>query len=214
MSFKETLAIALLSISMTLVANLIFHYLKNKFDWFNETKKFKREYYYSQLNELYLELYGVVAQSEFIRYFFEFDKQFSFMDLPFIELKNYINKIETDSDRETIIRQKTEVETELTRFNKNFLTKLIIEKRQYASPKLLKLAVAHRFCVEYYSKEDISDSSLLSKYQEEEIKLIYELVVTIIKETNEKLKYCRMDWIENEMEHGMMDYNIYGENVN
>ncbi|WP_042142803.1 hypothetical protein [Paucisalibacillus sp. EB02] len=211
MNFQESLQIALITIAITFLANLIFHYLKNYFDWFSETKIFKRDHYYSQLKELYLELYGVVSQSEFIRYFNDFNEQFSFMELPFLELKNKVMKVVTNIETGRITREEVDKETDLTRFNKSHIANLIIEKKQYASPKLLKLAVAYRFCHEYYLKEDLSVPSLLEKYQKEELKLMYELVVTIIKETNEKLEFCKMDYIEEEREHGIMDYDIYGE---
>lgn len=211
MSFDESMKVALFTIVITLLANVLFHFLKNHFDWFNESKRFKRDHYYTQLKELYLELYGAVAQSEFMRYFYNFNEQFSFMDLPFLELKNKVEKVVTDLKAGTITRKQIEKETDLTRFNKEYISNLVIEKRQYASPKLLKLCVAYRYCHEYYLKQDLSIPSMLDKYQEEELKLIYEIVVTIIKETNEKLELCSMEFIEKEKEHGIMDYDIYGD---
>lgn len=214
MTYQESLTIALFTIAITLLSNSLFHYVKTKFDLFSENKRFKRDHYFSQLKELYLELYGVVSQSEFIRYFNDFNEQFSFMDLPFLEIKRTVMKAVTNLETGKITREEVIKETDLTKYNKSYIANLIIEKKQYASPKLLKLAVAYRFCNEYYLKQDLSNQDLLDKYQTEELKLIYELVVTIIKDTNEKLELCGMDYIEFEREHGVMDYNIYGNDKN
>lgn len=64
----QTITITLLTAIITLLFNSLFHWLKNKFDWFVDVRKFKREHSYSQLKELYLPAYAVVAQSEFLRF--------------------------------------------------------------------------------------------------------------------------------------------------
>ena len=178
--------------------------------WIAKSKsknEFKREHSFKQLKSLYLSLYGIVAQSEFIRYRYKFDEQYSLMEIPFLEVQNSIKK--------TIINLKEGIKTsvsiqesDITKFNKKALVDLILEKQEFSSQKLLKLAVAYRYSHNFYLKDGLSENQR-EEHQLYELVLIYELVITIIKETNEKLKECDMDYDLNEHDYGVMDYNIF-----
>lgn len=82
-----------ITVILTLTFNFLFEIIKRKFSWFDESKKFKRDYYYSQLEEVYLQLYAIIVQSEYLRYFHKIEEDID--KVPFIEIqsKNYQTKI-------------------------------------------------------------------------------------------------------------------------
>ena len=63
-----------ITVILTLTFNFLFEIIKRKFSWFDESKKFKRDYYYSQLEEVYLQLYAIIVQSEYLRYFHKIEE--------------------------------------------------------------------------------------------------------------------------------------------
>jgi hypothetical protein len=190
---------AVFSVLTTFLNSLI---SKNK-----SRNEFKRDHSYSQLKNLYLSLYGIVAQSEFLRYRYKFSEQFSLIDIPFLEVHNTITKTIFNL-KEGVSTSISTQETDITKLNKKALVELILQKQEYASQKLLKLAVAYRYSHNFYLMEGLSDDQK-DEHQIYELLLIYELVITIIKETNEKLEDCNMDYSINEHEYGIMDYNIF-----
>ncbi|QYF82471.1 hypothetical protein KY492_26710 [Brevibacterium sp. PAMC21349] len=154
-----------------------------------------------------MSLYGIVSQSEFIRYRYKFDEQYSLMEIPFLEMQNEIKKTMFDFK----VGAQTSVsiqETDITKLNKKLLVDLTLEKKEFASQKLIKLAIAYRYSHNFYLKSGLSDRQR-EEHQLYELILIYELVITIIKETNEKLRECDMDYSINELEYGVLDYNIF-----
>lgn len=48
----------------------------------------------------------------------------------------------------------------------------------------------------------------LERFQITELDYIYKMVVAIVTETNEKLRFCNMDFSEDELEYGVMDTEI------
>lgn len=84
MDYKQTIQVTILTLVLTLAINSIFHYLKSKLDWFVDTKKFKREHSYSQLKNLYLGLYAIICQSEYLRFFYDIKE--SHAEVPFLEM--------------------------------------------------------------------------------------------------------------------------------
>lgn len=207
MDWEVVLWIPLITAGITLLLNIIFHSLKNRLDWFVDKKKFERDHSYKQLRELYLSLYGIIAQSEFLRYRYKFNEQFSILELPFLEIQKEIKKTIIDINK-GVKTSITNEETDITKFNKKALVELILDKPEYASQKLLKLAVGYRYSHENYLRKDLSDEQK-EEHQIYELMLIYEIVTTVVKETNEKLKLCNMSYTENEYEHGIMDYNVF-----
>lgn len=199
--------IPFITAAITLLFNSIFHGLKNRLDWFQDKKKFERDHSYNQLRELYFPLYGIIAQSEFLRYIYKFDEQFSILELPFLEIKRTVRKDIRRSNGEREISISKE-ETDITKFNKKNLVNLILEKQEFASQKLLKLAIGYRYSHEKYLIPSLSEEQK-EKYQINELMLIYEIVTTVIKETNEKLELCNMQFTKTELETGIMDYNVF-----
>ncbi|WP_282937570.1 hypothetical protein [Paenibacillus sp. RC67] len=168
---------------------------------FKDYQKFKREYSYSQFKELYVHLYGIIVQSEYLRYFFQIEK-----NVPFIEL-HIRNKSQVYNIQAMSVEDKEEAISNLiTEFNKIQIVYKIIDSSMYASQSLLKKAVSYRFVSEFYTDSTI-EKELLDKYKDEELKLISEIVQLIVKETNELRKICEMDYNDEELKTGILQLN-------
>jgi hypothetical protein len=214
LSFGKLILLAFLTALATGIFNIIFHSLKNNFDWSKETKDFKRKYYYDQLKELYIPLYAIVAQSEFLRRFMGFDDR-PYDEMPFIEVKKTKKKAVIDIQAGVIRGEEVSFSDSITEFNKEKLANLIIDKGVFASQELLKLAVAYRYIHQHYTDETIVKTQL-EQYQVQELDLINRMVRLIVKETNEKLKECNMPYNNDEIDLSTMlvDYNVNVEESN
>lgn len=209
MDLSDSIGLALFTILFTFLSNTLFKFLQNKFDFMTDVKKFKRDYYFKQLDELYMELYSIIAQSEFLRKFHDLDVANSFKEIPFIEIQKSMKKVTKNLITGEETNNKVEpVEDAITMFNKIGLVETILKKKQFASQDLLKLAVAYRYCHEYYQDTTI-DKDRLEKFQTTELDLIYKIVTTVIQECNANLKLCKMDYNKLELDQGKMDNEIF-----
>lgn len=208
LSFEQMIFLALITAVVTAILNTVFHTLKNKFDWSKETKEFKRNYYFEQLKELYIPLYAIVAQSEFLRRFQGLDDK-PFDEYPFIEVKKTKTEVVANLQEGIIRREEVNFSDAITEFNKEELAGMIINKGVFASQELLKLAVAYRYVHPYYTDETIVKEKL-NTFQVQELDLINRIVKLIVKETNEKLKQCSMPYNDHEIDLSTMlvDYNV------
>ena len=201
MTFKEAVELALFTAAFTFLANLIFSKIKISFNLFEQKRNLKREYSFSMLTNLYLELYAIIAQSEYVRYFHSIDGNFD--DVPFLELsqKKITTKINFSNGSTEIKTNEFSVKDAITEFSKENIAKTIFENKKYASQTLLKLAVAYRYINKHYLDKTLQ-ADLLERFQVEELITIRKMVVLIVKETNELLKICGMDYNSSEMESG------------
>lgn len=177
--------------------------LNKDFQEYIDTMKFLKERSYKQFSELYSKLYSVVIQSEYVRYFFNIEGDFS--EIPFLEIHKKNKKLEIKLTENSVKRTEKEVFDAVTEFNKIRLAELIIEKGELASEKLLKLAVAYRYVNQNYLIEDIPEE-LGKRFKEEELMLIGGIVKAIVKETNELKKICNLTFNENECSSGIMNW--------
>ena len=209
MNLSDSLGLAFFTIILTLLVNLIFKLLENKFDFVVDTKKFRRDHYYNQLKELYFELYSIIVQSEFLRTYHQIDEFRSLQEVPFIEIEKRLKKHKQDLfTGETLKESEEIVESAITKFNKIGLVGFILEKKEFASPDLLKLAVGYRYIHEHYQNESFPKKQL-EKFQIKELEFIYQIVTIVIKEFNEKSKYCNMNYNKTEIKDGKMDNSIF-----
>lgn len=171
---------------------------------------FKYDYYYKQYCELYSNLYGVIIQSEYVRYFLKLsdDMDISFDEAPFIEIQKR-ERINTSITQlspnvKATVNTTTElIKTPLSEFNKLHLYEQIISKSEYATPQLLKLAVSYRYAHSYYSgNEEQSHYSNEETANEEEFRLIRLLVCCIVTEYNFLRKELKMDYNSEELKTG------------
>lgn len=194
MDFKQTIWIVILTAIGTAIFSSFFSYF---FSCINENRKLKIDKALNDLKYLYFDLYSIIAQSEYLRKFHNI--QGSFKDYPFLEVSE--NKTTTN-----IINggtKKEKIDNSITSFNKLSLDNKIIDNKEYACAKLIKLAIAYRYLHKNYLDNTI-ESNLLDKFQEAEVNCIYNIVTEIVKETNKKMKICKIDYDKNEMKKGQI----------
>lgn len=105
MNLSDSLGLAFFTIILTLLVNLVFKLLQNKFDFMVDTKKFRRDHSYNQLKELYFEIYAIIIQSEFLRNFHQIDEFKSLKEVPFIEIVRTLKKISKIYFRERFLKR-------------------------------------------------------------------------------------------------------------
>lgn len=183
---------------------------KEDFELFTSDVQFKYDLYYKQYSELYCKLYAIIIQSEYVRNFIKLsdDKVLSFEECPFMEISPTHKITETLNLREgeplRAERKVEKIETPISQFNKKQLCEYIIENGQYASQKLLKIAVAYRFAYSNYTgNPDVKNSSCAEVANEEEFRLIREMVCCIVSEYNFFRKELKMDYNEQELVNGI-----------
>ncbi len=179
---------------------------KEELELFTSDIHFKYDYYYKQYCELYSKIYGIIIQSEYLRYFLLLSekKDISFEYAPFVEVSK-TRKTNTKinlTNRETV-QTSEEVSTQISEFNKMNLCQTIIDKSEFSTPKLLKLAVSYRFANTYYSgNSEGKHYSNEASANDEEFRLIRELVCCVVTEYNFLRKELKMGYDENELETG------------
>lgn len=67
--------------------------------------------------------------------------------------------------------------------------------------------LAHRYCEDNYPK-NILDENVLNQFLDEELELIGKIVRLIIKETNELLEICHMDYDGKEISYGVLNMDV------
>jgi hypothetical protein len=202
LSFEQLVYMALITGFITVVFNTIFQVFKDRFDWFSNEKKFKRDFAFEQLKELYIPVYSIVAQSEFLRRFKSLDDK-PFDEFPFIEIKKTKEKVVVNLAEGVIRKETVNFSDVITEFNKEQLSNMIIDKGAFASQELLKLAVAYRFVHKHYTDETIEPETL-EKYQIQEVDLMNKIVRLIVRETNEKLAQCKLTFNKDEIDLSTM----------
>jgi hypothetical protein len=88
------------------------------------------------------------------------------------------------------------------------LVEFILEKKEFASQDLLKLAVGYRYIHGHYRNESFTKKQL-EKFQTKELEFIYQIVTFVNKEFNGKSKYCNMEYSKSERKEGEMDNSIF-----
>jgi hypothetical protein len=183
---------------------------KEGFELFANDVKFKYDFYYKQYANLYCKLYAIVIQSEYVRHFIELQdkKTIAFNDVPFLEISpthRETTTIHMSKENGSSMTHKTEdIETPISQFNKKELCDYIIENDSLASQKLLKLAVSYRFAYDYYSGNrnggsiDVKDVA-----DEEEFRMIKDIVITIVQDYNLLRKELKLNFNEEELNSGI-----------
>ena len=184
---------------------------REKFELFSSDVQFKYNFIYKQYSELYSKLYAIIMQSEYVRRYIKLtkDEDVSFEEVPFLEVSKTHRTTQTltfDKDTGSKWKSKTiDIETSISRFNKQQLCDYIIEKGEYASQKLLKLAVAYRFAFSRYdgNPKNIAPSVDSDTANNEEIRLIREMVCCIVSEYNLFRKNLNMEYDADEITSGI-----------
>lgn len=185
---------------------------QKEFDEFSRENRFKNEYHYKQLSELYSKLYAIVSQSEYFRYFNELcgGAKASFEEFPFFEMvKKSSNEKSNLFTGEILERQIVKVNDSITSFNKKELSEFIIANSNLASRKLLKIAVAYRFANDNYggSEKPTTDEKMLEEFNNEELRLIREMVKIIVSDYNRLSKELNLHYNKVELETGIFQHH-------
>lgn len=183
---------------------------KEGFELFSSDVHFKYDFYFKQYSELYSKLYGIIIQSEYVRRFIKINdgKEISFDEEPFIQVSPTHRVTQSmklvEGKPITITKKEEEIVTPISEFNKEQLCEYIIENAEYATQKLLKIAVAYRFASYYYSgNPNAKNASCQDAANEEEFRLIREMVCCIVSEYNYFRKELKMEYNEDELNTGV-----------
>lgn len=183
---------------------------KEGFELFSSDVRFKYDFYFKQYSELYSKLYGIIIQSEYVRHFIKLNdgKEVPFDEAPFIQVSptyRVTQSMKWGDSKPTVIKQEEEeIVTPISEFNKDQLCEYIIENAEYATQKLLKIAVAYRFASYYYAgNPNAKNSSCQDTANEEEFRLIRDMVCCIVSEYNYFRKELKMDYNEDELNTGI-----------
>lgn len=185
---------------------------QQKFFEYSKKSKFEEEHCYKQFSELYSRLYAIVSQSEYFRYFNNMysKKEASFDEYPFFEIvRSQTHQRANLFTGEILENQTVNVNDSITDFNKKEICEFIIANSDLASKKLLKLAVAYRFVNSHYGGSDrpTTDKDMLNGFNEEELRLIRELVKNIIIDYNNLAKVLNFNYSNKELTTGLFDDN-------
>lgn len=183
---------------------------KEGFELFSSDVRFKYDFYFKQYSELYSKLYGIIMQSEYVRHFKKINdgQEVSFDEVPFLEVSpthRVTKSVHWSSENPTAVTQKEErIDTPISNFNKRHLCEYIIENAEYATQKLLKIAVSYRFASYYYAgNPEVKNSSCQETANDEEFRLIREMVCCIVSEYNFFRKELKMAYNEVELKTGI-----------
>lgn len=183
---------------------------KEGFELFSSDVQFKYDFYFKQYSELYSKLYAIIIQSEYVRRFLKLSegRDVSFDEAPFMEVSpsHKINqKIEWGNDKQITVKRSEEiVETSISQFNKEQLCEYIISHGEYATQRLLKIAVAYRFAHFFYAgNPNEKNASCQEAANEEEFRLIREIVCCIVSEYNYFRKELKMEYSKIELDTGI-----------
>ncbi len=183
---------------------------RESFELFSSDVQFKYDLYYKMYANLYTKLYAIIMQSEYVRHFILLtnNENFTFEDEPFIEIspiERTSQEFKFEQGKPATMKQTVEnIETPISQFNKKTLCDYIIDNGEFASQDLLKLAVSYRFAYSHYTgNTDVKNSSCQSIANDEEYRLIKEIVFSIVKEYNWLRKELKMPYNDDELNNGV-----------
>ncbi|MGE7601292.1 hypothetical protein ACQKL5_02190 [Peribacillus sp. NPDC097675] len=178
---------------------------------FSNELTFRNDYAFKRYSLLYTEIYSIVIQSEYIRFFYMKNGQnFEFEQFPFLEIEASQIKRVTELTGRLISEEVTKIINDVTSANKKALYEFIIINGQYASPRLLKLAVSYRYTYGNYSgTKNVEDSKLRDAFDSAEIALLADLIQTIVIEYNEMRKTVNLSYNESELQTGRLDHSHF-----
>lgn len=200
---------AVITAAVTLIFNVVFHVLKNQYDWLVDKRKLKRESANKQLEKLYLEINSIILQFEFVKKFNEkhvednnmSDRElFSHINIDKVNVRYYKPTKEIILDDEMLSQIRIIQNEHLELIDK------IILMSEYASPELLNLAVSYRYCENNYlyakGNENRKDKIKWENiFKEEMDHILNEIIHCIKKDIRVLLKLCGMEFKQEKKEN-------------
>lgn len=184
------------------------HEFNEKFGEFSKKLDFKYRFYEEQMINLYSNLYAMIAQTEYLRYFVKvYEKvDIPFDKAPFLEVNQTTHHQRINIfTREVLVDEIIKKENEVTKVKKIEIANEIIKNSKYANNRLLKLAVAYRYVNQNYSNGNKDHLEEKRKYDLEEIKLIGAIIKLIIKEYNFLARELGLSYSEYELKNGIFE---------
>lgn len=187
-----------------------------KFEMFSSDVRFKYDFRYKQYSDLYCKLYAIIMQSEYMRYFIDLcqgNPQFDFDQAPFVEIQPTERTTYTTNFNRDKTTQSTKIDiinTPISQFNKKTLCDTIVDNADLASQTLLKKAMSYRIASHFYSgnKEwTAADPNVRETGDSEELRLIRDIIITVVKEYNELRKALRIPYNDQELKSGIPEIN-------
>lgn len=162
---------------------------------FSKDLEFKYDFYYKQYDGLYSFLYAIVSQSEYTKHIIKLTdgRELTFDEYPFVK-NSPTRTVKTTYEIGKTTHQETLTETEISEFDQKKICEYIISNGHLATPELLKLAVSYRLVTNLGVDKEIADN--------EEFRLIKEIVMRIVKEYNFFRKELQMSYNEEELGNG------------
>lgn len=203
----NSLIIAVVPVILTMITTVVTNII---YDAFKRKKDFVKNYKIEELKELYLPLYCMIAQSEYIRKTVGSlpGIDLSIDNAPYIHLEKKTTETNIKNNQVKIVTY--EKNDQLTQYDENYMVNLVIDNSKYATTKLIKLAIAYRFLID---NRDTNDANIKKVLDSEYNPVVKEFINNIICETNNKLKYCNMDYNKNELNHDKnkfsFDFKVY-----
>lgn len=185
---------------------------QKELDEYTRNSNFRLDYSYKRYSELYSKLYTMISQSEYFRYYYkkyhssQSDyKEITFQEFPFFEISKKEEKQKINFfTGEILEKREITIQDTITVFDKRGISELIIKNSSLASRKLLKVAVAYRYANDHYggSKRQVSEKIDLEAFNNEEIRLLQEMIMIIIQDFNMLARDLKLDYNQSELENG------------
>lgn len=122
-------------------------------------------------------------------------RELTFDEYPFVKISP-TRTVKTTYEIGKTTHQEMLTETEIPEFDQKKICEYIISNGHLATPELLKLAVSYRLVTNLGVDKEIADN--------EEFRLIKEIVKRIVKEYNFFRKELQMSYNEEELENGII----------
>lgn len=183
--------------------------VEDKLETLSSDSRYKSEIRYKQYSQLYCRLYALIMQSEYLRYFINLqngEQSDDFNESPLVEMGSIdIETVETESYSGNRVANRKIVDTRSSKNSKKELCDTIVKNAEFASQKLLKIATSYRVASLFYSANgaETENDEFQEKADAEELRLIKEVVTTVVREYNEIRKELLLSFDDEEITKGL-----------
>lgn len=175
---------------------------------YNRKNDFRMKLQYERYDKLYSRIYSNICQSELFRIIIEERQGFQcdFEEYPFFDIESTRLHTTINLENGMQVRQET-LQNDFTKLNKKQLCQYIIDRANYASSKLLKIAIAYRFMEQHYGDGETPSNNAIDYFNHQELRLLKNMIETILLEHQELINELELEF--NVTQHSNTDFNIY-----
>lgn len=144
-SLRNSIILAIIPVIATAITAFAVNVI---YDVFKRKNEFKKKYNVEELKGLYIPLYCMISQSEYIRKTVGSlpNVNLSIKEAPYIHITKKSSK--TILNNNEVKHEEFIKDDELTKYDENAMVNLVIDNCRYATTKLIKLAIAYRFLID------------------------------------------------------------------